>query len=307
MTRKPAIAFTVIGGFLGSGKTSLLNHLLSHSDTQRQGRLYAMVNDFGALNIDAELIAAQNGNQIALSNGCVCCSIGDDFTRALFALLQEDPLPAHIIVEASGVADPARIAAFAAVDKQLRLNGVVTLVDATAYQTHAHDPQLADNYDRQIEAADLLLLSKIDLVGRAELDALHAGLEKRRPDVPRLEVSHGAAPLDLILGLEGTMPAARPLDSHNLETSAVHLHGPIDRDALAARLSTLQPHLIRAKGVLTDSRGAYVIHFAAGRVTLEEFDATPHGHFVIIGKAGIPNAGQLRALMQDLLEQEGKE
>ncbi len=236
----------------------------------------------------------------------MCCSIGDDFTRALFALLQEDPLPTHIIVEASGVADPARIAAFAAVDKQLHLNGVVTLVDATAYETHAHDPQLADNYDRQIAAAHLLLLSKIDLVGRAEIDALHDALEETRPDVPRLEISHGAAPLDLILGLDGAMPEARPLDSHNLETSSLHLHGPIDREALAACINSLHPHLIRAKGVLTDNRGTYVIHFAAGRVTLEEFDGIAHGHFVIIGKAGIPNAGHLQALLQDAQQQEDK-
>lgn len=297
MTHPAPIPFTVIGGFLGSGKTSLLNHLLSHAQGRR---LYAMVNDFGALNIDAELIAAQNGNQIALSNGCVCCSIGDDFTRALFALLQEDPLPEHIIVEASGVADPARIAAFAAVDKQLRLNGIATLVDCTAYQAHAHDPHLKENYDRQIDAAHVLLLSKTDLVSRQEIDALHDILATRRRDVARLEITHGNAPLEIILGLDGDVKSTTPLpvNNHGLETWSTHMTPSLSRRDVAAKTQSLAPHVLRAKGVLSDSEGAYIIHYAAGRTSIEPFDGAASGHFVLIGTPDLPDANTLAALFQ---------
>src|SRR6056300_490452 len=108
------VPITIIAGFLGTGKTGLLNHLLAHAEGRR---LTALVNDFGALNIDSELIAAQNGNQISLANGCVCCSIGDDLTLALAQVMNQTPRPDHILIEASGVADPARIAGFAQVDR----------------------------------------------------------------------------------------------------------------------------------------------------------------------------------------------
>lgn len=303
---KHSIAFTVIGGFLGSGKTSLLNHMLRHANGRK---LYAMVNDFGALNIDAELIAAQNGSQMALTNGCVCCSIGDDFTRALFAVLQQDAAdwPEHIIVEASGVADPARIAAFAAVDKQLRLNGIVTLVDTLAHETHAHDPYLSDNYDRQIDAAHLLLLSKTDLARRGDIDALHAELATRRPDTARLEISHGEAPLDLVLGLEhadhpastlSTLPSPlpMPLENHGLKSWATHIDDAHNRSDLVAKLETLSPHLLRAKGVLKDKDGAYILHFAAGRTSIEPHIGDSSGHFVLIGTPALPDDAALAAL-----------
>ena len=149
------VPLTIISGFLGSGKTSLLNHLLSQSDGRR---ITAMVNDFGALNIDAELIEAKHGNQISLTNGCACCSIGDDLTRSFIDVMQQTPLPDHIVIEASGVAEPNRIAGFAAVDPHLRLDGIVTLVDAGAHHLHKDDPHLADNYAKQIDAAHMLVI-----------------------------------------------------------------------------------------------------------------------------------------------------
>ena len=103
---------TVVGGFLGAGKTTLLNHLLR----QTKQRLAVLVNDFGAINIDAELVASHNGNTISLANGCICCSIGDNLVEALVDLTRQRSLPDHIIIEASGVADPARIAELARLD-----------------------------------------------------------------------------------------------------------------------------------------------------------------------------------------------
>lgn len=290
------VPLTIIAGFLGSGKTSLLNHVLSQAGDENQGRkITALVNDFGALNIDAELIAAQNGSQLELANGCVCCSIGDDLMQTLAGIMRVPERPDHIIIEASGVADPARIAAYASVDPELRLDGIVTLVDAAAHNMHGQDPHLADNYARQIDAAHMLIISKTDLVEDDKVQKLQDELSQERPDVPVLRAAHGRLPIDLLLGLNGDMPEARALDTHGLESRALHLHGRIDRDELAERLLALRPHMLRAKGVLTDNQGPYVIHFAGGRVSHEAFDGDPSGHMVLIGKPGLPMQDALSA------------
>ncbi len=118
----PRIPFSVIGGFLGAGKTTLLNHWLRHAQGQR---LALLVNDFGAINIDADLIEAHAGDTIALTNGCVCCQIGDDLSLALLRVLDSARRFDAVIVEASGVADPGRIAQLGRADPRLRLDAVI--------------------------------------------------------------------------------------------------------------------------------------------------------------------------------------
>lgn len=298
------LPLSIIAGFLGSGKTSLLNHMLTQAGETSEGRkITALVNDFGALNIDAELIDAQNGGQIQLTNGCVCCSIGDDLMQTLAAVMREPQRPDHIVIEASGVADPARIAAYAAVDPDMRLDGIITLVDATAHSLHGDDPYLADNYARQIDAAHMLVINKSDLVSEGDLAALTARLTSSHPDVPLLTAHHGRLPIDLILGLNGDMPEARALTDHGLESRALHLHGNTPRASVRAILADLQPLILRAKGVLTDNQGAYVIHYAAGRITHEPYVTKPSGHLVVIGKPGLASQDALEARLRDALEE----
>ena len=242
----PQIPLTIISGFLGSGKTSLLTHLLTQAGPENGGRrITAMVNDFGALNIDAELIAAKHGNQISLANGCVCCSIGDDLMRSFMEVMQQTPLPDHIIIEASGVAEPSRIAGFAAVDRQLRLDGIVTLVDAGAHGTHAKDPYLSDNYNKQIEAAHLLLISKPDLVDAATLENLEQELAAQKPDVPMARVTHGALPINLVLGLNGDhkIPQPQEMMDHGFVQWAGHVND-MPRAALIKKTAKPAPACI---------------------------------------------------------------
>ena len=293
-----AVPLTILSGFLGTGKTSLLNHLLTQSDTESgTRRITAMVNDFGALNIDAELIAAKHGNQIALANGCVCCSIGDDLMRSFMEVMQQNPLPDHIIIEASGVADPARIAGFASVDPQLRLDGIVTLVDAAAHDTHAGDAYLADNYQKQLSAAHLFVVTKSDLATTAQMTAVKRELADGFPHVPQTEAVHGRLAIEIILGLTNEELPAKPekLIDHGLTQWAGHVP-PIAREDMVRMLQDLQPHALRAKGVLQDAAGAYVLHLAGGHISLEAYDGTPSGHFVIIGTPEMPDETQLKAM-----------
>ena len=292
----PQIPLTIISGFLGTGKTSLLNHLLTQSAGRR---ITAMVNDFGALNIDAELIAAKHGNQIALANGCVCCSIGDDLMRSFMEVMQQSPLPDHIIIEASGVAEPSRIAGFASVDRQLRLDGIVTLVDASAHNVHSKDPYLADNYAKQIEAAHLLLISKPDLADAATLENLEKELATQKPDVPMAQVTHGALPINLVLGLNGDheIPQPQEIIDHGFVHWAGHLND-MPRAALIAKLEKLRPHVLRAKGVLQDGEGGYVLHLAGGLITTAPYAGKASGHFVIIGKPQMPDAAALEKIFR---------
>ena len=197
---------TVIGGFLGAGKTTLLNHWLRHAGGRR---LAVLVNDFGALNIDAALIAASGADSIALSNGCVCCQIGDDLSLALIGLLQLQPPFDAIVVEASGVSDPWRIAQIALADPALGLGGVIVLVDSAALPAHARDPLLADTLQRQLDSADVLVLNKSDLVDPAQSQALARWLDTHAGAVPRLAVSQGELPLALLDDLQ-PQTATRP-------------------------------------------------------------------------------------------------
>ena len=120
---------TIISGYLGSGKTTLVNHLLRHSDGRR---IVVLVNDFGELPIDADLIISADGDTINLANGCACCSMGGDLFNALVDVLDRSPPPQYLLIEASGVADPARIANIARAEPDLRLDEV----DAMAKRDH---------------------------------------------------------------------------------------------------------------------------------------------------------------------------
>ena len=298
----PAVPLTIIAGFLGTGKTALLNHLLSQAGGRR---LAALVNDFGALNIDSELIAARHGGQIALANGCVCCSIGDDLALALHEVMGQSPRPDHILIEASGVADPARIAGFAAVDRDLRLDTIVTLVDVTAHEGHARDPYLADNYQCQINAATVFLLSKTDIATVEQERHVRAALTAQRAEIAQLRCTHGQIDSDIILepvlhGRAAIAPCAvadiTQKVTHGFERRALTLPLPLPREELAAKLAGLAPYLLRAKGILRDAQGAYVLHYAGGRIDIAAFDGPPSGHFVIIGRPGLTDKADSLAL-----------
>lgn len=155
------IPVIVIGGYLGAGKTTLLNHLLRHADGRK---IAILVNEFGDLPIDADLIEAKDDEMIAISGGCICCSFGSDMTAALIKLAQLDPAPDYVVIEASGVAMPAAVAASISFLDGFNLGGVVVLADSERIRAQAADEYLGDTMLRQISDADLIVQTKIDLI-----------------------------------------------------------------------------------------------------------------------------------------------
>ncbi|SVD65892.1 uncharacterized protein METZ01_LOCUS418746, partial [marine metagenome] len=146
----------VIGGWLGAGKTTLVNRLLG----QAQGeRIAVVVNDIGKVAVDADLVEAADGDTVELTNGCVCCSIGDSLAVTLRDLVLGERPPERIVVEASGVAEPDRVAAYGD-RRRIRPDGVVVAVDALDVTTRAADPVYGPLISRQVAAADVLVVTK---------------------------------------------------------------------------------------------------------------------------------------------------
>ncbi len=292
------IPFSVIGGFLGAGKTTLLQHWLAGSHGQR---IAVLVNDFGAINIDAALVARRGHDSIRLSNGCVCCSIGGDLSAALMQLLRvPDPAAGPrwdarwdaIIVEASGVGDPWRIAQYAIADPQLQLDGVIVLVDAQAVLAQAADPLLADTIERPLKHADVVLLNKADLVDAGQLALVRAWVARHAGAVPLIETVQAQVPLAAINGTglhraRGGVFAAN--HGERFETWSARPAGCYDEAAVSAWLRQLPAGVLRLKGFLQGSDAGWLeLQFAGRRGAVRHLESAPEdgAALVAIGVKG---------------------
>ncbi|MEH6737223.1 MAG: cobalamin biosynthesis protein CobW [Sulfitobacter sp.] len=306
------IPVTVITGFLGSGKTTLIRHLMTHTKGRR---LAILVNEFGTVGVDGDILRScaipdcPAENIVELANGCICCTVADDFIPTIEALMAMPVRPDHIIIETSGLALPKPLLKafdWPAIRSKITVDGVIALADAEAVaagtfasDVHAvdeqrkadesldHDSPLSEVFEDQISCADIILMSKADLAGPEGLAKARAVIEAESPrKIPILEMSEGVIDPNVVLGLNAKAEddlAARPShhDGHDdhehddFETIVVPMPEIDDAAALVAAIEKLanDQHILRVKGyVAVKGKPMRLLVQAVGARVRHQFD-----------------------------------
>lgn len=272
MENQNKIPATVITGFLGAGKTSAIRHLLQNA----KGRRIALViNEFGDLGVDGEILKGcgiedcGEEDVVELANGCICCTVADDFLPTIQALLDRADPPDHIVIETSGLALPKPLVkAFAWPEVRTRttVDGVITVIDgpavadglfagdpeAVAAQREAdenldHETPLEELFEEQLACADMVVINKADMLDDTQLQSVEATVARHlRPAVKSLRSSHGAIDASVLLGLEAA--AEDDLDSRHSHHDAAGEHDHDDFTSFSVALDeTEAPEALLAK------------------------------------------------------------
>ncbi|MEI2734059.1 MAG: CobW family GTP-binding protein [Rhodoblastus sp.] len=257
---------TLISGYLGAGKTTLVNHLLRHANGRR---IAVAVNEFGALPIDQDLIEQASGDVLTLAGGCICCSFGDDLTSGLLALAARRDIDC-ILIETSGVALPGAVAQSLSLVAGLAHEATLVVIDAESARRLARDKYLADTILRQLSQADLVVLNKADLVPEAMRADLRAWLAETAPRAKVVEAEFGALPPDIAFGVHASSAfvADGPTTTHGgaqPQSQSFEVANAVDVMRLAATLADEATGLVRAKGFLRDADGAWKLLQIVGR------------------------------------------
>ena len=278
---------TVITGFLGAGKTTLIRHLMQNPQGKR---LAVVVNEFGDVGVDGEILKScaipdcPAENIVELANGCICCTVADDFIPTIEALMALSPRPDHILIETSGLALPKPLLKafeWPAIRSRITVDGVIALADAEAVAAGRfapnvdavdaqraaddsidHETPLSEVFEDQISCADIIVLTKPDLAGPAGVAAARALIAAEAPrPLPVIEVAEGTVDPRVILGLGAAAEDdldARPShhdtahdhDHEDFESIVVNLPEQTDASTLASKIETLakQQNILRVKG-----------------------------------------------------------
>jgi G3E family GTPase len=290
---------TLIGGYLGSGKTTLVNHILRNAGGLR---IAVMVNDFGSLPIDADLIEAQDDDIISIAGGCVCCSYGNDLTQALMELAAIEVPPDHVVLETSGVALPGAIVASVGLLDGYRHDGTLVLADAETIRAQGADTYIGDTIERQLSSADLLVLNKTDLVTEAEVATLTGWLARKAPGAQVVPAEHGRVPREVLLQsfLERAVPVAGSHDHADalFDTFPVSVPQPVDAEQLARGLSQAAFGLARAKGFVRGLDGRMrLVQIVGRRWDISDAAEDVAAGLVVIGRDASGHARAIERLV----------
>lgn len=263
--------FTVIGGYLGAGKTTLLNRLLQ---ANHGSRLAVIVNDFGDIGIDADLVVGRDGDTINLANGCICCSLSEGLAVVLDGLRARAVDIDHVIVEASGVSDPERVGDYAA-PFGFERRGVIVLADAEQVRRLARDKYVGATVLGQLRGADLLVLTKLDRVDDTRLEETRAWLRGIAPATPIVESTHGELSSTLVLGdLQPSPPGAavaKSIHALDYDSWSGSSTTAVDRSVITDFIDGLPAGVLRAKGTVhlaDDPDHRYVLQVVGRRSEL---------------------------------------
>jgi len=306
------IPVTVITGFLGAGKTTLIRHLMTNAGGRR---LAVLVNEFGTVGVDGDILKScaiddcPAENIVELANGCICCTVADDFIPTIEALMALPTRPDHILIETSGLALPKPLLKafdWPAIRSKITVDGVIALADAEAVAAGTfaadvaavdaqrladdsldHETPLSEVFEDQISCADIILMSKADLAGPEGLAKARKVIEDESPrEIPILEMTEGVIDPKVVLGLNAAAEddlAARPShhDGHDdhehddFETVVIPMPEVADVEALVASIERLarEQNILRVKGyVAVEGKPMRLLVQAVGARVRQQFD-----------------------------------
>ena len=306
------VPILLVTGFLGAGKTTIVNHLLAHAEGRR---IAAVVNDFGAINIDAELIEGASDGVVSLANGCICCTLEGDLLRTLANLLRRDPRPEFIVIETSGVADPADIVRNLmdpVIWQEAPLETVLCVLDAATPAAKLNDDALLRS---QLRAADVVAFSKVDLADAAACTQLRDAVRALHPAAVMVDALNGEVPAVLVFPIDVDRARAprevaprRPAVDR-FETLSWTSEKPVSLPRLQQAIGRLAPKLARAKGLFetTEQPGRLtVFQLAGGRATLAPggppAPGVPRARIVFIAELGALSRAEIDSVMDACAE-----
>lgn len=310
------LPITIVTGFLGSGKTTLLNQILQ---SDRQEKIAVLVNEFGDINIDSQLLVSYDDDMVELSNGCICCTINEGLVEAVKRILSRNQKVDRLVIETTGIADPLPIiSTFVGSDFRdfTRLDSVITLVDAETFTPEHFDSEVAY---KQIVYGDIILLNKTDLASQEQLTSLATYIASIKQNPRIIRTQHAQVPLPLILDVGCTqtadLPKAEPDEqhhdhhSHHLEVDGfMSLTFESDRPFDVYKFQKflhegLSLEVFRAKGIVwfAGSKLRHIFQLCGQRNDLksEPWSTPPVNQLVFIGRH--LDAEQLRQQLNDCL------
>ena len=314
-----AVPMTILNGFLGAGKTTLLNRILTGDHGLR---VAVLVNDFGAINIDAELVVGVQDNMISLSNGCVCCEVRDDLVESVDNLLNSAEVE-YIVLEASGIAEPSSIAMTFLDDDlrdRIRVDSITCVVDTDQLFAHPEHPALLELKMRQIGFSDMLILNKVKLAGPDLVAHVRRWIDTFSPSVRIVETNYCDVSYEILLGVGRFDPeritlngpgAFDPDHAQEFDTWTYESDRPLSIDALREVAEKLPGSIYRCKGIVytADAPGRRGVLQVVGRradVSLHDGwgDRKPRTQIVAIGAAGSIDADDLQERFESCLAKE---
>jgi len=299
---KSGMPVIIITGFLGSGKTTLLNQILQNKDNLK---IAVLVNEFGDINIDEQILISVESDMVELDNGCICCTINDSLVDTVYRVLEREEKVDYLVIETTGLADPLPIiVTFLSTELQFftRIDAVITVVDTAAFDAEHFDSEAALS---QIKYGDVVILNKIDLATGAKITEIKTFIEDVKPGFRILESEYGKIPLPLILdiGLTQADNYQTKISEFRRDKSAFNNHLANDGFNFVSFQSDrpfqivkfehfltqqLPNNIFRAKGILwfQESPARHIFQLSGSRYDLQDDDWTsqPKNELVFIGR-----------------------